>query len=115
MSLSIAIIVTTILFVLLTIAVKEGRKGTVALAAVVINSGLSSYAAIKVIAGQPCHEFFYGGSVFEGIPIRVDALSAWFILLMNFTVFTGILYGRRYMKQYENQSANLTQIGRAHV
>ena len=75
------------------------------LVAVLINAGLSSYAAVKVLAGQPYQEIFYGGSVFGEIPVRVDALSSWFILLMNFTTLTGILYGRRYMKQYENQSA----------
>ena len=50
------------------------------------------------VSGHPFQEIINGGSVFGDIPIRIDALSGWFILIMNFTVLTGILYGRRYMK-----------------
>lgn len=108
MSLSIGILITTILFVFLAIIVKEEWKGNIALIAVLINTGLSSYIAINAITGQSYQEIFYGGYIFGEIPVRLDALGSWFIFLMNFTSLTGILYGRRYMKHYENQSANLT-------
>jgi len=108
MSLTIGILLTTILFTLLLILVREERKGTVALAAVLINAVLSSYIAIPALFGDSSEHYFYGGYVFGQIAIRVDALSGWFILLMNFTAITGILYGSRYMKHYRNQSANLT-------
>lgn len=108
MSISIYLLIITFLFVILSILVKSRWKGNIALLAVLLNAGLSSYIAVNVIGGQPYGEILYGGHVFGEIPLRVDALGAWFILLMNFTTLTGILYGTRYMKQYENQSANLS-------
>lgn len=108
MSWSVYILIITILFILLSTIVKEGWKGNIALLAVLLNSVLSSYVAINVIRGEPFSEIFYGGYIFGEIPVRVDALGAWFILLMNFTTLTGILYGRRYMAHYQNQSANLS-------
>ena len=108
MSLSIAILVVIFIFSFLVISVKERRKGDIALLAVLINSGLSSWIAIQALQGTPFEEKFYGGTVFGEIIIRADALSGWFILLTNFTMLTGILYGRRYMKAYENRSADIT-------
>lgn len=108
MSSSIGILLITVLFVFLTTLAKEDWKSNAALAAILINGGLSSYIAVKVLAGQPYEEIFHGGYVFGEIHVRVDALASWFILLMNFTLLTGILYGRRYMQHYANQSANLS-------
>ncbi|OFY52744.1 MAG: hypothetical protein A2X22_07500 [Bacteroidetes bacterium GWF2_49_14] len=42
------------------------------------------------------------------IGIRVDSLSAWFILIINFTSVTGVLFGTGYLKAYENPAAKLT-------
>ncbi|MBI3509296.1 MAG: hypothetical protein HY064_01430 [Bacteroidetes bacterium] len=108
MSFSNWIFLVTVLFLFLTIFVNEGWKGSMAALGVLVNAGLSSFIAIKVFCGQPCQENIYGGYIFGNIPVRVDALAAWFILLTNFTLLTGILYGRRYMKQYKGQRANLS-------
>jgi len=108
MNLIISIIIVTFISTLLITLVREEWKGNVALIAVLINGMLSSYIAIPALQGKLFEYYFYGGSVFGQIPIRIDALSGWFILLMNFTALTGILYGRSYMKHYENQSANLS-------
>jgi hydrogenase-4 component B len=54
-------------------------------------------------------EYYYQGSWTTGpIPIRIDYLSAWFILILSFTFFTGAWYGLHYMKKYTNQPYNLT-------
>ncbi|MBK9015939.1 MAG: hydrogenase [Saprospiraceae bacterium] len=37
----------------------------------------------------------------------MDALSAWFVLIVNFTCINGALYGIGYMKAYREQKANL--------
>ncbi|MDI1354526.1 MAG: proton-conducting transporter membrane subunit [bacterium] len=108
MNLSIGLIVTTLLFVALCATVPGKLKGYVALLAVLINAGISSVVAIAVLQGEVVEKLYYGGRVFGEIPIRMDALSAWFILLMNFTMITGILYGIRYMKAYQEQKANLS-------
>lgn len=107
MNLSIIVIATTFIFSFLIFGVKGRSKGLVALLAILINSGSSSWIAIQALQGRPFEEKFYGGSVFGEIVIRVDALSAWFILLANFTMLTGLLYGRRYMKPYENRTADI--------
>ena len=54
------------------------------------------------------HEILYGGAVFGDIHIRLDSLSAWFVLLTNFTILTGILYGRQYLSHYQSRSADLS-------
>jgi len=104
MSLSIIFICITAIFVLFISFSKESWAGTIALVAVLINAVISSYVAFYAVIGQFYQEIINGGSIFGDIPIRIDALSGWFILMMNFTVLTGILYGRRYMKHYEKKS-----------
>ena len=115
MSLITGIIVVTVFSILLLTIAGDGQKGNIALFAVLINAVISSCIAIPALGGLSFEQTFYGGNVFGQIAIRADALSGWFILLMNFTMVTGILYGRRYMKHYENPSggspegsANLT-------
>lgn len=39
-------------------------------------------------------------SFFGTIPFVIDRLSAWFILIINFTVITGLFYGIGYLKAY---------------
>src|SRR5665647_1992887 len=92
MSFIAGIIVVTIFSILLITLVKEGQKGNVAVVAVLINVILSTCIAVPALRGESFEQTFYGGNVFGQIPIRVDALSGWFILLMNFTALTGILY-----------------------
>jgi hydrogenase-4 component B len=104
MSLSLFILFLTVTFIFLISFSRESWSGNIALAAVVINSVLSSWLAVKAVLGHPYQEILNGGIIYGDIPLRVDALSGWFILMMNFTVLTGILYGRRYMKAYENKS-----------
>ncbi len=104
MSLFICITFITAIFVLFVSFSKEAWAGNITLAAVLLNAGISSWIATNAILGHSYQEIINGGWIFGQIPIRVDALSGWFILMMNFTVLTGILYGRRYMKLYENKS-----------
>jgi len=100
--------IVTLAFMLIIALVKPGVKGTMAVLAVGINALASSWVAINALLGQLFTESLNGGIVFGNIPIRVDGLSAWFILLTNFTLFTGILYGRQYMKRYGDQTTSLS-------
>ncbi len=108
MSLFFSILITTGLAILLVARVKDSRKGNIAIATVFINAVLSSWIAVPALLGESFEQYIFGGNVFGQIPIRVDSLSGWFILLMNFTVLTGILYGRRYMRHYEYKSSGIT-------
>lgn len=54
-------------------------------------------------------EYSYPGSWITGsIPVRIDALSAWFIPIIGFTFLTGAWYGIQYMKNYADQKDNLS-------
>ena len=83
-------------------------KGLIAIAAVCMNTILSGYFAMNALTGSNT-EFFFPGSFVTGIiPIRIDALSGWFMLIINFTFITGAIYGFHYMKAYKEQKANLS-------
>lgn len=108
MHLIISMIVVTILSGLVLVLVRKDWKGNVTLIGILINIVLSSMVAIPSLQGHPFEKALYGGTVFGQIPIRVDALSGWFIMLMNFTVLTGILYGRQYMRHYDTSASKLS-------
>jgi len=83
-------------------------KGISTLSLVILNAVLSGYLAFPALLGDKL-EFIFPGSIVTGaVPIRIDALSAWFILLINFTLITGALYGLHYMKTYRKQTANIS-------
>ncbi len=102
----IVFIVSVLVFVALVAILKQPFKSVVTLAAIIINSILSSWIAIRVFSGQDFSESLYGGSVFGMITLRLDAVSAWFVLFTNFTSITGILYGRQYLRHYPCRPAD---------
>ena len=105
---SIIFLISTFVLVLIVALVKPDSKGKVAAAAVVLNALMSSWIAVAALSGNAYEETLYGGAVFGDIPFRLDAVSAWFVLLTNFTAITGILYGRQYLKHYKSRPADLT-------
>ena len=80
----------------------------VAVAMVVITSLFSSIIAIPALLGNEFQILLAGTIPFGAVPIKIDALSAWFILVINFTMITGVIYGKSYMKPYARQRTNLT-------
>lgn len=69
---------------------------------------LSGVVAFSVFSNGTV-EYDYPGSWITGsIPIRIDALSAWFIPIIGFTFLTGAWYGIQYMKNYADQKDNLS-------
>jgi formate hydrogenlyase subunit 3/multisubunit Na+/H+ antiporter MnhD subunit len=101
------IIANATLLILLAI-VKGNRKGDIALGAVLLDAGLSSWVAVQALLGDTLEMSFDAGLVFGEVRVVVDELSAWFLLLMNFTMVTGILYGRCYLTPYVHQRSNVT-------
>ena len=100
------IIALLAVIVLLFVPIK--MKAYAASCAVVLNAIATSWLAIVVLAGQTVSFTFYGGSIMGDIIIRIDELSAWFILIINFTCITGVFYGTGYLKTYDNPSKKLT-------
>ncbi len=66
---------------------------TVSLVAIV-----TGYIAILGFAGSGVEYILNGGSFFGDIPLRIDPLASWFILIVNLTSVTGVLYGAGYLK-----------------
>jgi hydrogenase-4 component B len=56
--------------------------------------------AIRVLTGNPVGLQIKELALFGNLTIRVDSLSAWFILIINLTCITGALYGIGYMESY---------------
>ena len=86
--------------------IKGAGKSYVAFFVILSNAILSSLLIFPELNDTAIELNFYGSNIFGNIPIRIDSLSAWFILIINFTCVTGSLYGIGYMKPYINQKGN---------
>ncbi|MEI8086409.1 MAG: proton-conducting transporter membrane subunit [Paludibacter sp.] len=69
---------------------------------------LTSFVAVKALMGEIFNLTLLGSYISGTIRLQVDALSAWFILIINFTFLTGGFYGIFYMSTYKSQPKNLT-------
>lgn len=86
---------------------KTKGRGILTLCVIILEVIMSSVIAFSVFTKGPV-EYDYPGSLVSGnIPVRIDYLSAWFMIVINFTFLTGSLYGIQYMKKYREQSANI--------
>ncbi len=106
--------VLTYLFIIIVIAsiaiipfLKTGARGIVTLASIIAASVVASIPAIRSLLGDSLNIVLDGGLVFGSVPVRLDALSGWFILIICFVFITGSFYGISYMKSYESQKANI--------
>jgi hydrogenase-4 component B len=88
--------------------VQGNRKGIIAIICIVLNAILSSTLAISVFNHGSQALMLNGGQVFGEIPVRIDALSGWFLLIMNFTSVTAVLYGNQYLKAYSKETSRLS-------
>lgn len=88
-------------------AMGDKYKAWISAAAITFSAVISSFIAVKALQGNGFEYTYNGGSVFGDVRLVVDALSAWFILLMNFTVITAVLYGLSYMRAYKGMKADL--------
>lgn len=68
----------------------------------------TSIPATNALLGNPMEITLPGSAFFGDIPLRIDALSAWFILIINLTCVNGAFYGIGYMKPYKERKANLS-------
>lgn len=83
-------------------------KGIISLSAVFIIAVTSSIVAFKALIGPAYEIMFTGTALFGKVPVKIDALSAWFILTINFTFITGAIYGFNYMKSYLERKGDIT-------
>ena len=78
------------------------------MATVIILGALSSYLSVKALMGQSFDITMTGTMMFGEVLVRIDALSGWFILVINFTMITGAIYGFNYMKKYRDRKSEIT-------
>jgi hydrogenase-4 component B len=87
---------------------KVNAKGIAAFAFLSINVLISGYFAIQSLSGEIISLTLPGSYVTGPIPLRIDALSGWFILIINLVFVTGGFYGLYYLRAYREQKNNLT-------
>ncbi|MCX6247322.1 MAG: proton-conducting transporter membrane subunit [Bacteroidetes bacterium] len=64
---------------------------------------LTSIPALEVIFSKGCTpQIFYLVTLLGSLHLTVDGLSAFFILVTNFTVLTGLLYSKGYLVSYRS-------------
>ncbi len=90
-------------------------KGVVVFSAIILNSLFSGYFAINSLIGQSFNFTLYGSLITGAIPVQIDALSGWFILIINLVFVTGGFYGLYYMNVYNKEKNMLTFHGIAFI
>lgn len=100
--------IITLVFILTVLIVPLKYKAFFTVAAIITNAVFTSWIAFPTLNGNIVDYSIFAGSFLGAIPIRIDGLSAWFILIINFTSVTGILYGIGYLKVYSNSSSKLS-------
>ncbi len=100
--------IIALLAVIALLLVPANIKAYTAAFGVVANAITTSWLAILALTGQLVSFTFYGGNIMGDMLIRVDQLSAWFILIINFTCITGVFYGSGYLKAYDNSAKKLS-------
>ncbi len=103
-----AFILICLTSVLLIPLLNVKMKGITALAAIVTNALISGYLAVQSLTGHSIIYIFQGSFITGPIPIRIDELSGWFILMFNIVFISGGWYGLFYMKAYEHQRAKIS-------
>jgi hydrogenase-4 component B len=102
------LIVILLLSVIAILSVNTKSKGIIAVSTVIMIALISSVTAIRALMGNSYEILFSGTLLFGTVPIKVDALSAWFILTINFTIVTGAVYGFNYMRKYREMKSAIT-------
>lgn len=88
--------------------VHEKKRALMAIIIVLINAILTSIPSVLALTGKLQTAFL----ILPNLPgrvidIRIDSLSAWFILIINFITINGALFGSGYLKSYQDLKTNL--------
>ncbi|MDP4267201.1 MAG: proton-conducting transporter membrane subunit [Bacteroidota bacterium] len=99
------LIITGVVAILLPF-LNFNAKSVIAVISTVTVSALSSILAVNSLTGADTTIVFNMPFPFGQVPLMIDAISSWFILVINFTFITGIIYGVKYLKHYERHPNN---------
>lgn len=101
-------VLLTLSGLVITGLVPRRAKAVSALILVAFNALLTSFVAISVLIHGP-FEGSAGHWAFIGdVAIRIDALSAWFMLIVNFLSVNGVLFGGGYLRHQSAETAQLS-------
>jgi hydrogenase-4 component B len=100
--------IVTLLAIFVLFFISSNYKAYTAAFAVVINALITSWLAFPALSGNLVELSVFAGTFMGDIAVRIDGLSAWFILIINFTSVTGVFYGIGYLKAYNNPAPKLT-------
>lgn len=103
-----ALIIIVLLAIILILLTGVRLKGIIALTTVLAMGSISIFTALKSLNGPAWETVLNGTYLFGEVPVRIDSLSAWFILLINFTIITGAVYGFSYMKAHIGRKSDIT-------
>lgn len=109
--LSVSLCATWLVALVATVATglfAERYKSQAAVTAILINAVVTSIPAVLAITRGTIELQIDAGLLIGDLALRIDGLSAWFILLVNFSTLMGAVYGMGYMKQYTGQPRNLS-------
>ena len=96
-------------FVLVLLPFLKGKMQQAGwLVGVVLMAGLSAVPAWRALTGTPVEWLLPGNVVTGEIPLRLDGLSAWFILIIDLVFLTGAFYGVHYLHFYHADRNTLT-------
>jgi len=83
-------------------------KPVISIVSVSLVALITGYVAVNGFSNGGIELLIDGGSFLGTIPLRIDALSSWFILIINFISVTGILYGTGYMRSAGGEPSALS-------
>lgn len=83
-------------------------KPVAAVITVILIGFITGFLAVFALSTGSLEYIFSGGTFFGDIPLRIDALSAWFIIIIDITSITGVLYGAGYLKSSVADSQLIT-------
>lgn len=88
------------------VLINDKHKVILSLLIILANAFLTSIPSILALTGSIQTATFSIPHFIGDIVIRVDSLSAWFILIINFTTINGVLFGMGYLKSYKELKVN---------
>ncbi len=101
-----AILFTLITFFLILISPKK-LGPPVSLFVIAYTSLTTSWMAIQALLYHPIELTIHFGNFAGDVLLKIDGLAAWFMLIINFTVVTGFIYGLGYLKTYALTNARI--------
>lgn len=88
--------------------VSSKKRASLAIVVVIINAILTSIPSVLALCGETQTGTLLLAHLPGGlINVRIDQLSAWFILIINFTSINGALFGSGYLQSYKDLKTNL--------